>query len=332
MKGGWTAPAVRDAVVEFVRRWGVAAGRPEKWFCVRIEIGVRRLFEWRRRAGTPNKSGSWIPKSHWLSESERHAIIAYHAAHSGDGYRRCAYMMVDEDVAYASPATVYRVLRDAGVLSRSDCKASLKGTGFEQPTRPHEHWHTDITYVRIGERFYYLVCVLDGYSRFIVHWGLMASMEERDVAIVLQKAVEMHPGMETRYISDNGKQFVSREFRRFIAFHGLTHVRTSPYYPQSNGKIERFHGSIKGESLNRKALVSVEQAREVIGDYVRHYNEKRLHSAIGYVTPRDRLEGNDAAIHKARAEKMSVARARREKIEALGKENGQEACYLDEMN
>jgi transposase InsO family protein len=304
------------------------SGRPEKWFLCRIGLRPSKLADWRRRRGLPNAPAGNLSKSHWLTEREKCAIVDYYQTRPGDGYRRCAHMMVDEDVAYASPATVYRVLRDAGVLSRSDCRASLKGTGFEQPNRPHEHWHTDISYVKVGSRFYYLVCVLDGYSRFIVHWGLRESMEERDVAVVQQMAVEKHPGMKTRYITDNGSQFTGREFRRFIAFHGLTHVRTSPNYPQSNGKVERFHSSIKGESLNRRALLTVEQAVDVIGKYVTQYNEKRLHSAIGYVAPKDRLEGKDGAIQAARAEKMRLARARREACGTTAKEVGTEACNL----
>ena len=321
---------MRDAVVEFVRRWGTVSGRSDKWLCVRIGIVARRLFEWRRRDGTLNKSGTWIPKSHWLSEAERKAIVAYYLAHPGDGYRRCAYMMVDEDVAYASPATVYRVLCEADAINKSNAKVSLKGTGFVQPNRPHEHWHTDISYVKVGERFYYLVCVLDGYSRYIVNWGLKESMEERDVAIVQQGAVEKYPRSKTRYITDNGKQFTGREFRKFIAYHGLTHVRISPGYPQSNGKLERFHLSIKGEALNRKALVSVEQAKDIIKGYVDYYNNNRLHSAIGYVAPRDRLEGKDVDILKQRDEKMRLARMKREENGTILKKDNQQACNLDE--
>ncbi len=320
---------MRDELTACVNRWITLSGRSDKWLCAKIGLACARLADWRRRRGMPNTPAGNLPKSHWLSEVERKAIVVYYLAHPGDGYRRCAYMMVDEDVAYASPATVYRVLCEADAINKSDAKVSLKGTGFVQPKRPHEHWHTDISYVKVGERFYYLVCVLDGYSRYIVNWGLRESMEERDVAIVQQGAVERYPGNKTRYITDNGKQFTGREFRKFITYHGLTHVRISPNYPQSNGKIERFHLSIKSETLNRRALVSVEQANEIIREYVDHYNNKRLHSAVGYVAPLDRLEGRDTDIRKQRDEKMSLARMIREKNRTILKENNQQACNLD---
>ena len=128
-----------------------------------------------------------------------------------------------------------------------------KGKGFKQPLKPHEHWHTDISYVKIQHRFYFFICVLDGYSRFIVHWDLRENMKENDVAIVQQAALEKIPGVHPRYITDNGKQFTGKEFQYFIVLHGLTHVRTSPYYPQSNGKVERFHGAIKKECIRKKA-------------------------------------------------------------------------------
>jgi transposase InsO family protein len=284
---------------------------PVKWFCARMGVAPARLDDWRRRLGKPNAAAGNLPKGRWLSDAEREAVVSFYLEHPDDGYRRCAYMMIDADVAYVSPASVYRVLKNAGAIKASEARPSLKGTGFDQPGRPHEHWHTDITYVKIGGRFYYLVCVLDGYSRFILHWGLRASMEEWEAAVVQQGALDKFPRPGCRYITDNGAQFVGREFRRFIAYHGLTHVRTSPHYPQSNGKIERFHGSLKAECLNHKALTGPEHAEEVIRSYVDAYNRRRLHSAVGYVTPLDKLEGRDADVLAARAAKMKAAAASR---------------------
>jgi putative transposase len=314
MSGVWVKQPVRDDVVRSIDRWHSLSGKKDKWFRSVIGVAAERLSDWRRRFGCPNAPAGNLPKSHWLSESERKVIVVFYLRHPGEGYRRCAYMMVDEDVAYASPSTVYRILNEAGVIERSNARPSLKGTGFAQPHRPHEHWHTDITYIKVSKRFYYLVCVLDGYSRYIVNWGLRESMEDKDVAVVQQRAVEKHPGEKTRYITDNGGQFAGKEFRKFIAFHGLTHARTSPNYPQSNGKIERFHGSIKGECVKRKALTSKEQAEAVIGAYIDHYNNKRLHSAIGYVAPVDKLEGRDGAIREERAAKLHTALTARKKV------------------
>jgi putative transposase len=139
--------------------------------------------------------------------------------------------------------------------------------------------------------FYYLTSVLDGCSRAILHWELREFMTEQDVEVILQKTLELYPGESPRIISDNGPQFISRDFKEFIRLVGATHVRTSPYYPQSNGKIERWHGSLKSECIRLTCPASVEEARRRIQNYVAHYNTVRLHSAIGYVTPSDKLTG-----------------------------------------
>jgi len=153
--------------------------------------------------------------------------------------------------------------------------------------------------------------VLDGYSRFIVHWDLRENMKENDVAIVQQTALEKIPGVHPRYITDNGKQFTGKEFQYFIALHGLTHVRTSPYYPQSNGKLERWHKTLKGECVRPGSPLSLQEARELVERYIQHYNENRLHSAIGYVTPMDKLEGRENKIFQQRDKKLEEAREKR---------------------
>ena len=128
-------------------------------------------------------------------------------------------------------------------------EAIKKGTGFEQPLQPHQHWHIDVSYINIAGTFYYLCSVLDGYSRFDRPLGLRESMTEADIEIILQGAKEKHPEAKPRIISDNGPQFIARDFKEFIRISGMTHVRTSPYYPQSNGKIERWHKSLKAECI-----------------------------------------------------------------------------------
>jgi transposase InsO family protein len=204
------------------------------------------------------------------------------------------------------------VLSQAGLLERWHGKPSRKGTGFEPPPGPHQHWHIDISYLNICGTFYYLCSVLDGYSRFIVHWDLRESMREADIEIILERAKEKYPEARPRVISDNGPQFIARDFKEFIRISGMTHVRTSPSYPQANGKIERWHKSLKGECIRPGTPLSPEDARRLIGQYVDHYNTVRLHSAIGYVTPADMLAGRQAEIHTARDRKLEEARRQRQ--------------------
>ena len=216
-----------------------------------------------------------------LEAWEKQAIIDYHRRFPLEGYRRLAYMMLDQDVVAVSPTSVYRVLKAAGLLDRNRWAPSKKGKGFVQPIGPHEHWHIDISYLNIAGTFYFLCSVLDGYSRAIVHWEIRETMKEPEVETIVQRALEKHPSHEPRIISDNGPLFIAKDFKQFVRPAGITHVRTSPYYPQSNGKLERWHGTLKGEELRNKAPRDVEEARRVVGNFVTHSNKVRLHSALG---------------------------------------------------
>ena len=116
------------------------------------------------------------------------------------------------------------------------------------------------------------------------------------------------PEARPRIISDNGPQFIAKDFKEFIRISGMTHVRTSPFYPQSNGKLERFHKTIKGECIRPGVPLSLDDARRMVEKYIDHYNNVRLHSAIGYVAPADKLNGRDQEIFKERDRKLEEAR------------------------
>lgn len=220
-------------------------------------------------------------------------------------------MMLDAEIVAVSPSSVYRVLKIAGLLGARHVAPSRKGTGFVQPLLPPEHWHVDVSSSNICGTFYYLCSILDGCSRFIVHWELRKQMTERDIEIILQRARELFPAARPRIISDNGPQFMARDFKEFIRLCGMTHVRTSPYYPQSNGKIERWHQTLKVTAIRPQTPLSLEDARRIVARFVEEYNERRLHSAIGYVTPRAKLEGREPQIFKERDQKLEAARAAR---------------------
>ncbi|MFO7899445.1 MAG: DDE-type integrase/transposase/recombinase [Planctomycetota bacterium] len=176
---------------------------------------------------------------------------------------------------------------------------------------PHEHWHIDISHINVCGTFYYLLSVLDGFRRYIVHWELRESMTEQEVEIILQRAKERFPDTTPRIISDNGPQFIARDFKEFIRVSGMTHVRTSPYYPQSNGKLERWHEPLKREGLRPRTTLSLDDARRIATEFVAYYNNERLNSAIGYIAPKDQLEGRAAAIHAQRERKLAAAREAR---------------------
>jgi transposase InsO family protein len=298
--------------VDYIKYWTDRTQVPAKHLMGWMGLAAGKFHQWKDRYGQANEHNGQVPRDWWLQEWEKAAIVDYHRRHPLEGYRRLAFMMLDEDVVAVSPSTVYRVLKAAGCLDRRHASPSRKGTGFVQPLRPHEHWHIDISYLNLGGTFYYLCSTLDGYSRSIVHWEIRESMTERDVETILQRAQEKYPGHTPRIISDNGPQFIAKDFKHFIRLCGMTHVRTSPYYPQSNGKLERWHGSIKQECIRPAAIDSLDEARRRVSQYVEHYNHARLHSAIGYVTPADKLNALEEEIFAERDRKLEAARQQRQ--------------------
>jgi len=276
-----------------------------------LGIAASKFSRWSQRLGTPNQHNAPIPRDFWLEDWEKSAIVAFHDRYPLEGYRRLAYMMLDADVVAVSPSSVYRVLKAAGKLAGRRGEPSKKGQGFEQPLRPHEHWHIDVSHINICGTFFFLCSILDGYSRFIIHWEIRETMTEAEVETILQRAREQSPGERPRIISDNGPQFIARDFKELIRICGMTHVRTSPFYPQSNGKMERWFKTLKGECIRIKTPLSLEDARRLVAEFVNHYNTVRLHSAIAYITPADKLAGRAEAIWAARKQKLATANARR---------------------
>jgi transposase InsO family protein len=296
-----------DVVEKWSERSGINVGQMIKW----LGIGASKYYNWKGRRGQENHHNAPTPRRFWLEDWEKAKITAFYVEHPNEGYRRLSYMMLDADVVAASPSSVYRVLKKAGMLKKWAKATSKKGKGFHQPQKPHQHWHIDIAYINICGTFYYLCSVLDGYSRYVVHWEIRESMTETDVEIILERAREKFPTANPRIISDNGPQFVAKSFKEYIRLCGMTHVRTAPFYPQSNGKLERWHKSLKTECIRPKTPLSLADARRIVAEFVKCYNTERLHSAIGYVTPKDKLEGREAAIFADRKRKLAEARERR---------------------
>ena len=311
MKGSWVPHDTRDQIVDYVTYWTGRAELPAKRIVAWLGVGGSKFYDWKKRYGKTNEHNGLVPRDWWLEDWEKKAIVDFHWQHPLEGYRRLTFMMLDADVVAVSPSSVYRVLRQAGVMDRFNGKVSQKGTGFQQPVKPHEHWHVDVSYLNICGTFYFMCSILDGCSRSIVHWEIRQQMQEIDVEVILQRAREKYPDANPRIITDNGPQFIARDFKEFIRVAGMTHVRTSPYYPQSNGKIERYHRTIKGECIRVTSLWSLDDTRRVVDQYVRHYNEVRLHSAIGYVTPLAKLRGQEKQVFDERDRKLEAARERR---------------------
>lgn len=300
---------MRDAIVDYLGYWSQRAAFPVSRMLKIIGLSEPKFYEWKSKYGQPFKHNGKQPKDFWLTDEEKSAIVEYARQHPQTGYRRMCYEMMDSDVAAVSPTTVFRILREHGLLNRFPRPSpTKKGRGFEPPLKAHEHWHIDISYLNICGTFYYLCSILDGYSRKILAWEIAETMTEAQVEIIIERAKEQYPEARPRIISDNGPQFIARDFKEYLKLSGMTQVRTSPFYPQSNGKIERFHQTLKNESIRQQVPLSLENARKIVGEFIEKYNSQRLHSAIGYVTPADKMAGRAEEIWKSRDEKLERAR------------------------
>ncbi len=283
-----------------------------------VGISKSKYYQWNSRIGQPNHHNATVPKNNWILDWEKEAIVNYAKTHIGEGYRRMTYMMLDENIVAVSPSTVYRVLKSNGMLNGCNkVKSKSKGYGFKQPTEPHQHWHIDIKYVNFKGTFLFLIDIIDGYSRFIANHELRLNMQEYDVQFTLQKALEKFPGVRPRIISDNGTQFVSKDFSEYLRSAGLTHIKTSIRYPQSNGKIEKFHSTINQECLTRYSFIDLDDAKKQIQKFIDFYNTKRLHSSLFYLTPEDflfnrvdkRLKQREIKLEQAKKNRIEVRNA-----------------------
>lgn len=219
--------------------------------------------------------------------------------------------MVDANVAYLSPSSVYRILREADLLYRWK-RSARTGEAPATPVRPHERWHTDLMYLRIGDAWYFLVTVLDAYSRYVVHWELLTTMTASDVRLVIQQALEI-TGAQPKLVTDNGSQFTAAEFKDLMRRFSIEHIQIRTYHPESNGLIERFHRSTR-EALADDELRTLARARALIAAWVRQYNETRLHAGLGYLPPAEFYRGDPEARRTERTEKLDRARVERRRL------------------
>ncbi len=279
MNGSWVAPDLRDEVVDFVAQWSARTELPARTLLNWLGVARGKFYDWRKRYGKLNEHNGKIPRDFWLEEHEKQAILEYHDRYPLEGYRRLSFMMIDDDVVAVSPSSVYRVLKEAGRLDRWPKKTKTKGTGFQQPVAPHDHWHMDVSYVNLDGTFYYLTSVLDGCSRFLVHSEIRESMQEVDIEIVLERAREKYPEARPRIISDNGSAFLAKDFKTFIRIAGRSHVRNRVQWKDralSSYGQDRSHPPLlavhpgRGQSQTRRLPRALQPETSAQRDRLRH--------------------------------------------------------------
>jgi putative transposase len=296
------------------------SGWPARRTLLALGISRRSYYRWLKEEAwakaLPTEPVRPVQAYEALAE-ERAAVLSYARRHPELRHRELAWRMVDEDVACLSPSTVYRILKEAGLVCPWRRRSKRSRAATEKPGRPDERWVTDLMQVAIDGGVYYVVCFMDEYSRYIVHHEVLAGMDGKTVSLAAQAAIERlpkgadgQPAARPVIQSDNGSGYVSREFLVVLKENGLGHHRIRPHCPEENGTMERAYRTLR-EALEGEELTNYLQAQEVLAKVVRWYNEERLHSALGYLPPVVYYRGQPAVRHEERRRKLAEARHRR---------------------
>ena len=271
------------------------------------ELGVPKSTYYRWRHGPPDSRNKRRPWNRITPDEDRR-ILAVAQESPELSSRQLSAWITDNEAFAVSESTVYRILRREGLVKRQETELAAAKEYHTKTTRPHQMWATDASYFRVvGWGYYYLVTVMDDYSRFILAWKLQKDMSANSLIDVVQRAVDA-TGMtdvpvedRTKLLSDNGAGYISRAFRDYLGLVGISHILSAPFHPQTNGKVERYQQSLKRE-VNQLPYELPSQLEKAIADFVEYYNFRRYHKALGDVTPADVLHGRREHILQRRKE------------------------------
>ena len=217
------------------------------------------------------------------------------------------YVKNVKNVAFVRPARVYNIMKEYDLVHKwTKNEGEAKKKGFDQPEAPHEQWHTDISYIKVLGVFYYFISIMDGYSRKILDWALCENMERINIELLVARVKEKYPEARARIIHDNGKQFISKDFKSLISLLEFYETAARVCHPQSNGKLERFHSTLKTEHVRKTPYFSYEDAKEKMALWIDFYNNGRLHGALLYLAPADYFEGRKESRLAERREKLNT--------------------------
>ena len=292
-----------------------------------LEIGVSRstFYEWYKRYQEQGYEGLRShyksPRQIWnkIPEWEKQRVLDVARQYPEKSSRELACHITDKMDYFISESSVYRILKAYDLVTSPVYTVISAKDKFEHPTtRINQLWQTDFSYLKVIDwGWYYLSTVMDDYSRYILAWRLCQTMTAGDVKKTLDMAIEwtgvehVHVVHRPRLLSDNGSAYVSKELRRYLAANEIHHIRTKPYHPMTQGKIERYHRSMKNLIL-LDHYYSPSELEERIREWVDYYNNHRYHEAIDNVTPSDKYFGKDKEILKNRMKiKKQTIRERR---------------------
>jgi len=303
----------KELILSSIERVKEMVGAPVEVILDHLGIPPATYYRWHQRASTgsladrtsPFQRITWPPIPQEI-ESLRDYALEYPKI----GYKRLTWQMIDDDVAYLKAYQVYEILKEHGLLCWGKNGAPETLNRPPEPDHPDEVWHVDLMYLYIHPRWYYLVDIIDGYSRFLVNWSLNLTMESETVTMTVQEALDKLGDRiegEPRIIHDHGSQFISHEWRDFVKGTGITDIKTRVAHPESNGKLERLHRTHREEGLTEEALTGYYAALDAMERWDEYYNYRRPHSAIKYLVPADYYRGNPDDRIAERREKLVQA-------------------------
>ncbi len=302
---------------------------PRKQVLAQLGLAQSTYYDWLRQRADVVYPGSSSPRRPWnrLRPEEEQAVLSLARASPELSPRQLALRLTDTGAFSVSESTCYRLLRRHGLVKPADVVGFAAEKEYRRKTsRPNEMWATDGAYLKVvGWGYYYLVTVLDDYSRYILAWRLQPDMTASSLIEVIQEAVE-ETGMaevplrdRTALLSDNGPGYLSRVFAAYLRFMGIQHIVASPYHPQTNGKIERYHRTLKGE-VKLVVYEAPSDLKRAVAAFVDYYNQRRYHEGIGNVTPAAVYYGRREAILAWRKEVKQRTRALRQEYHRQAKE------------
>jgi putative transposase len=277
------------------------SGLPHRRALAQLGLAKSTYYRWLRRqaeGSLEDKRGGSPTPWNKLSPEEEHRILMLARTSPEFSSRQLALTLVDTENLYVSESTVYRILRREGLIKSAEILGFKAGKEYHRKTtRPHELWATDCAHLKVVEwGWYYLVTVMDDFSRFILAWDLKLDMTAASLVDVVQEAVDL-TGMtnvpledRTVLLSDNGPGYLSRQFNEYLRVVGIRHIVAAPYHPETNGKIERYHRTLKGE-LSLVPYEMPSALKEAIRAFIEYYNYQRYHEGLGDVTPHDVYTG-----------------------------------------
>jgi len=309
---------IHRTVARTVERSGYSISR------ILFILGISRSWYYSQMSFSPILDGRFNPLA--VRDDDEWIVIGFKRQHPGMSFREIAYTLIDEDIAYLSPSTVYRILKKHDLITPGKHPV-WEPTRPEHAKFPDEKWQTDIMYVKIQGRFFYLLIFIDEYSRYIVHHSLLTAMDADSVSLEAQAAIEKlrkDSISEPVIQSDNGSSFIAMEFRIVLKENHLTQKLIRPHTPEQNGIVERANKTIR-ESMVPIILTDYEQARHEISRIVDNYNNKRRHSSLNYLTPIQYYRGNPEELIRIRESKIEKARILRRERNMKERKGGETA-------